>query len=147
MFKSNINRLNDHFDFIFIDCPPNLGNLATAALMSSKYVLIPFEAALFCYQGLSELINTINKTVASGTNAELEILGLVINKFESTIISNEIKDSLIAEFKDKVFNTFISKSTKIIESQAMNQSIVDYAPSHKVSHQFKELIDELLERV
>ena len=147
MFKKNLEQLKKVFDYIFIDCPPNLGNLSTASLIASDYILIPFEAGLFCYQGLSELINTINKTITSGTNPNLKILGLIINKFESTIISNEIKDTLIAEFKDKVFKTLITKSTKIIEAQASNKSIIDYDPNHKVSLQFKDLIQEITDRL
>ena len=147
MFRKNLEKLKTSFDYIFIDCPPNLGNLSTASLIASDYILIPFEAGLFCYQGLSELVNTINKTITSGTNPNLKILGLVINKFESTIISNEIKDSLISEFKDKVFKTLITKSTKIIESQASNKSIIDYDPSHKVSLQFRDLIQEIKDRL
>jgi len=147
MFKKNIKELAKNFDFIFIDCPPNLGNISTASLMSSDYVLIPFEASLFCYQGLSELINTIDKTIASGTNEDLQILGLIINKLESTIISNEIRSALEAEFKDKVFSTVISKSTKIVEAQASNISIVDYEPKHKVSRQFKCLVTEFLDKI
>ncbi len=147
MFKKNIESLKQQYDFIIIDCPPNLGNLSTGALMSSDYVLIPFEASLFCYQGLSELINTIDKTISSGTNENLKILGLIINKLESTIISNEIRTALENEFKEKVFKTIVSKSTKVVEAQAMHKSIVDYAPSHKVANQFVSLVDELLERV
>lgn len=147
MFKKNLKEYSKKFDFIFIDCPPNLGNISTASLMSSDYVLIPFEASLFCYQGLSELINTIDKTITSGTNEDLQILGLIVNKLESTIISNEIRSALEAEFKDKVFDTVISKSTKIVEAQASNVSIVDYDLKHKVSRQFKNLITEFLEKV
>ena len=147
MFKKNIKEYSSYFDFIFIDCPPNFGNISTASLMSSDYVLIPFEASLFCYQGLSELINTIDKTISSGTNEDLQILGLIINKLERTIISNEIINALEAEFKDKIFNTVINKSTKIVEAQASNVSIVDYVPKHKSAIQFKNLINEFLDKL
>jgi len=146
VLSKNIKKYNK-YDFVIIDCPPSLGNLSIASLMASDYVLIPFECSLYCYQGLTELMTTINKVQSSGLNSNLKNLGMVINKHEKTIISDEILTELKREFGDLVFKQKISKSVKLIESPAVKQSIVEYDSKHKVSIQVTAFIDEILDKI
>ena len=57
--RTAIRDLGDACDFAFIDTPPNLGLLLTAALTASTHVLIPVQAAPFALTGLRDLLQVI----------------------------------------------------------------------------------------
>ncbi len=78
------NQIREHantYDLVFIDCPPQLGKLLTAALYSADYVLVPCAADAMGLQGLSDLAYTIEQ-VRKNVNSELQMLGAVINLYK-----------------------------------------------------------------
>ena len=68
-------------DLIFIDCPPQLGKLLTAALYSATHVLMPCAADAMGLQGLADLAFTIEQ-VRKNVNGDLQMLGAVINLYK-----------------------------------------------------------------
>jgi len=87
--KSAIRKLDDYFDYCFIDCPPQLGILVVNALASSNDVIIPVKTDYLSFRGLSAIINTINN-VTSGDeedslNPNLNLLGIIATFFESNV--------------------------------------------------------------
>ena len=54
-----LNRINEAYDFIIIDCSPSLGLITTNALTASDSVLIPVQCEFFALEGLGKLLNTI----------------------------------------------------------------------------------------
>jgi chromosome partitioning protein len=78
------NQIREHgksYDLVFIDCPPQLGKLLTAALYSADYVLVPCAADAMGLQGLSDLAFTIEQ-VRKNVNSDLQMLGAVINLYK-----------------------------------------------------------------
>jgi len=69
------------YDLVFIDCPPQLGKLLTAALYSAHYVLVPCAADAMGLQGLADLAYTIEQ-VRKNVNSDLGMLGAVINLYK-----------------------------------------------------------------
>ena len=65
------------YDYIFIDCPPALGLLTINSLVAANSVLVPLQCEFFALEGLSALINTIEK-IKSGFNAGIELEGVVL---------------------------------------------------------------------
>ena len=51
--RSALNRVNDNYDFIFIDCPPALDLLTINALSAADTVLVPIQCEFFALEGLS----------------------------------------------------------------------------------------------
>ena len=57
--RSALNKVNDKYDYIFIDCPPSLDLLTINALSAADSVLVPIQCEFYALEGLSELMNTI----------------------------------------------------------------------------------------
>ena len=57
--KSALDAISDQYDFVFIDCPPSLGQLSINAFTASDSILIPVQSEYYAMEGLSQLLNTI----------------------------------------------------------------------------------------
>lgn len=89
-------KLREYFDFIFIDCPPQLGTLLTNALTAADEVIVPVKTDYLAYRGLAALVETI-EGVKSGDgdrslNPDLKFAGVIATMFQIT--SNDHRDVL-----------------------------------------------------
>jgi len=134
------------YDFVLIDCPPNLGVLNDSALMASSFVLIPVESDFLATKGLSNLLRKI-EAIQESFNPNLEVLGLLMTKFDNTILSADMNEEVREVFEGLVFQTNIRKYTAVRESHAVKQTLLEYAPTHKSTQDYKNLALEILERL
>jgi chromosome partitioning protein len=113
------------FDYIFIDTPPSLGVLTVNALAAANYLIIPMRPSLYSMQGTNDLMATISK-VKKSLNPGLEILGVIINCFDSIpVISRQIKDEIKQSFKERMFETILSKTIKYEEAIAQRKGVIN----------------------
>ena len=92
ILKKSLKVFTNYFDYIFIDCPPQLGILTTNALVAADKVIIPTKAEYLSYRGIRALKNTINKIISEDLNNNLKLLGFIITMFEKNI--NDQRDIL-----------------------------------------------------
>jgi chromosome partitioning protein len=146
------NQLIEHgqeYDLVFIDCPPQLGKLLTAAMYASEYVIIPCAADAMGLQGLSDLAYTIEQ-IKKNVNANLKLLGAVVNLFKpQRNISAEARQTIEQEINlvGYVFDTNVHDYAKIAEAPSQHLPIALYAPDHRASDLLASLTDEVLDRL
>ncbi len=113
--RKAVKKLEDYFDYTFIDCPPQLGTLLVNALVAAGEVIIPVKTDYLSYRGLKALLNSIEE-IQSGDgdrslNPELRLAGIIATMFEQCV--NDQKDILtILEEKALVIGT-IKKSADV----------------------------------
>ena len=131
------------FDNVFIDTPPALNFYTRSALIAADHCIIPFDCDAFSKQALYSLLETVDE-VKADHNPELNIEGIVVNQFQQRAkLPTQLVDELLAD-ELPVFNTKLSSSVKIRESHSAAQPMIQYAPTHKVTEEFKRLYEELL---
>ncbi|HEV2706118.1 MAG TPA: ParA family protein [Pyrinomonadaceae bacterium] len=146
------NQLKEHgrnYDLVFVDCPPQLGKLLTAALYTADYVIVPCAADAMGLQGLSDLAYTIEQ-VRKNVNSELQMLGAVINLYKpQRNLSAESRQAVEAavELVGHVFDTNLHDYSKIAEAPSQKLPVVLYAKTHRAADQMWSLTDELLDRL
>lgn len=146
------NQLQEHgraYDLVFIDCPPQLGKLLTAALYSADYVLVPCAADAMGLQGLSDLAFTIEQ-VRKNVNSELRMLGAVINLYKpQRNLSAESRGAVeeAINLVGHVFDTNLHDYSKVAEAPSQKLPAVLYAKSHRAADQLWTLTDEVLDRL
>ncbi|MEO1962561.1 MAG: ParA family protein, partial [Cycloclasticus sp.] len=97
---------------------------------------------VFSKQALYSLLDTVDE-VKADHNPDLVIEGIVVNQFQRRAnLPAQLVNELIAD-KLKLFKTKISPSVKIRESHSACQPMIQYAPTHKVTEEFKSLYAEL----
>lgn len=114
------------YDFILIDCPPALGLLTINSLVASNSVLVPLQCEFFALEGLSALINTIEK-IKSGLNPIINLEGVVLTMFDKrNSLSSLVEKDVRSYFKKKVFNTVIPRNVRISEAPSHGKPVLIY---------------------
>ena len=146
------NQLKEHgagYDLIFLDCPPQLGKLLTAALYSADFVIVPCAADAMGLQGLSDLAFTIGQ-VKKNVNSNLRMLGAVINLYKpSRNLSAESRQAVEAAvgLVGHVFDMNLHDYSKVAEAPSQKLPAVIYAKSHRAADQWWGFTDEVLEKL
>ena len=115
VIKNTLEPIESHFDFIFMDCPPSLGDIVLNSVVYADYVILPVDGGAFALDALSRFIDFINSAREEG-HTQAEILGVLITMKDGR--SNHEKDigsAVRAEHGDLVFNAEIKKRAKIKE--------------------------------
>jgi chromosome partitioning protein len=135
-----------HFDYVFLDCPPSLGQLTRAALGASAAVYIPIQCEYFAMEGLSQIIELARQTKARD-NHRLEIGGIVLTMYDPELeLANEVASEVRGYFDDAVFRTMIPRDVHVSEAPSHGQSVLDYAPRARGARAYTELVMEVIER-
>ncbi len=134
------------FDYVFLDCPPSLGQLTRAALGTSAEIYIPIQCEYFAMEGLSQIIELARQTKARD-NHRLEIGGIVLTMFDPALeLANEVADEVRGFFAETVFESLIPRDVSISEAPSHGLSVLDYAPRARGTRAYTELVMEVLDR-
>lgn len=142
--KSAIDAISDEYDFIFIDCPPSLGQLSINAFTASDSILIPVQSEYYAMEGLSQLLNTI-RLVQKHFNKDLGVEGVLLTMLDArTNLGAEVVKEVQSYFSKKVYKTIIPRITKLAEAPSYGQPITEYAPRSRGAKVYDELAKEVL---
>ncbi len=136
----------DKYDYIIMDCPPSLGLMTFNAITASDYVIIPLVAEILPFNGLkmiSDFIGQLKKYL----NPKIEILGILITRWESTNLSKGIEERLRNNLGEKIFTTKIRKNVTIAQAPLEATNIVEYDPKSNGAIDYQAFTDEILERM
>jgi len=144
--KDALGKIKKKYEFIIIDTAPTLGLITLNSLVAADAVLIPIQSSYLCLEGTDDLLETIEK-VKKVANNKLSIIGVLITLHDKrTNISKDVVERIRSVFGKKVFSTVISKNVKLEESPAYKESIFTFAPSSVGAKQYKQVVEEILER-
>lgn len=140
-------NLKNEFDFVFIDSPPSLGLLTLNALTAASDVLIPIQCEYYALEGLSLLMNTLDR-VRKHLNPSLNILGVLLTMFDArTNLSIQVVEEVKKYFNQKVFKTIIPRNVRLGEAPSHGKPIVLYDSRSRGAEVYRDLAKEVLERV
>jgi len=138
--------LRGMYDFVIIDCPPSINMLTVNALTAADGVLIPMQCEYYALEGLSSLLNTIEK-VRNSVNPKLEVYGLLRTMVDPRInLSNEVSDQLIAHFNDKVFRTVVPRNVRLAEAPSFGVPVLYHDRASRGALAYLALAGEILRR-
>ncbi len=91
--KNLLGQLDNHYDYVLIDCPPVLGNLTDNALNAARRVLIPIQAEATSVRALDLLFDQI-ESIERGLNIHIQVLGVVPNLVQDSVMARTILKDL-----------------------------------------------------
>ncbi|MGQ9631643.1 MAG: AAA family ATPase [bacterium] len=143
--KSKLAEVEGEYDYIVIDCPPNLNYLTINALCAATDVIIPIEPAYYPLVGIAQLTRTI-KQVKSKLNPDLKIFGVLLTKYDKQLnIAKESLAQVKSWFGNLVFKTVIPLNVRLSESPSQKKSIFEYARTSAGANAYRDLVKEILE--
>jgi chromosome partitioning protein len=143
-----LKRIQDeshHYDYIVLDCPPNLGILTWNALNAADEIIVPVEPSFFSLHGLAKISETL-QVVNRSRETALEVHALLTIFNSEANFSHEIYEEVKAHFQSRLFTTIIHEHTSLKEAAAAGQSIAQYAPQSQAFQDYLNLAVEYLER-
>ena len=143
--RKALKGIDEEWDVVFFDCPPNLGLLTVNALVAADHALLSAEAQYFAMQGVEQALEVI-ELARDGLNPDLQWLGVVFNIADMrTVHSRDAYDSLKQHVGDKLLDTTVRQSIAYAESAERAVSILDHRPD--LGQDYMALADELLGRL
>lgn len=132
------------FNFIIIDCPPALDLLTLNSLVAADSVLITMQAEYFALEGISELLDTIER-IRGALNPQLEIEGVLLTMFDDrTNLAQQVTAELKKFFGDKVFATTIPRNVRLAEAPSHGKPVILYDPKSKGAESYIQLAKEVI---
>lgn len=142
--KEKLEKIEDKFHYIIIDCPPSLGLLTVNAFTASNSLLIPIQCEYYALEGVGQLMNTVN-IVKKQLNKDLYIEGVVLTMHDArTNLSTQVIKEVKSFFKDNVYKTIIPRNIKLSEAPSYGMPISVYAPLSKGAKYYEKLANEIL---
>lgn len=138
--------LGNRYDYIIIDCSPNLGQLTLNALVAADEIIIPVQAAYLPIKGLEQLLKTISR-VKRKMNPKLHIMGILLTMVDyRTNYANEITEVLYQVYGNEIhiFENVIPMSVRAAETPAEGISIYKHDPKGKVADAYTALTKEVI---
>ena len=120
-----LNNFRSDYDYILIDCPPNLGILTINAIRACNEIVIPVEASRFSLEGMDQLIGIMN-LVQDRLSHKVDFKVLVVN-FDSRLRhSFKMLERIKSNFKEKIFSIIIHVNVKLKEAQNEGEHIFNF---------------------
>ena len=141
-----INSTKNDFSYIFIDCPPSLSLLTIMSLVVAKSLIVPLQAEFFALEGLSQLMQTIDR-VKNKLNPTLEIRGVLLTMFDKrNKLSAQVEEDAREFFKEKVYQTVIPRNVRLSEAPSHGVPILIYDKLCAGSKSYSNFTDEFLKQ-
>ena len=144
ILKELIDPIRSNYDFIIIDSPPSLGLLTINAFTSSDEILIPLQAQYLALQGLTKLMEVIEK-IQRRLNKDLKLGGVFITQYDKRkVLNRDVVETIEAHFKKDVFKTKIRDNVALAEAPAQGLDIFRYNSKSYGAEDYLKLSKELL---
>jgi chromosome partitioning protein len=145
--RQALDPLRPRFEFIVIDCPPALDLLTLNALVAADTVLIPMQAEYFALEGVTELLDTIDR-IRVELNPALAVEGVVLTMFdERTNLAQSVASELRGFFGDLMCQTTIPRNVRLAEAPSHGKPALLYDPHARGTEAYLALAKEIMQRV
>lgn len=130
------------YDYVIIDCPPNLAMTTINAISAAKIILIPIECKLESYEAVPRLMNTLRKAM---TEFKKTVRIYALPTFvERTNLARDMHDAIKEKFETSCLSP-IHKNTKLAEAFAARQPINHYDITSTGAVDYVRIAKELID--
>jgi chromosome partitioning protein len=133
------------YDYVLIDCPPNLGLLTVNGLVAANGVIIPVQTQYYAMKGLTNLVKVIT-AIRLKLNRNLRILGLLPTFYDGrTNLARDMLDELRVVGDHHVFSSIVRNTVKLGEAPLVGRPITSYAGASEAARTYRELAREVVD--
>jgi chromosome partitioning protein len=153
-FEARTHRLDQamrssppRWDIVLIDCPPSLGLLTVNAMVASHALLVPLQCEFFALEGLSQLLNTVER-IRARFNPGLSILGVVLTMYDRrNRLTDQVSDDVRSVLGRVVFDTVIPRNVRLSEAPSHGLPALIYDHKCAGSEAYIALAREVIGRL
>ncbi len=142
--RTKLTAIRERYQYVLIDCPPALDLLTLNALLAADSVLVPIQCEFFALEGVSELMDTIDR-VRDTFQHPIKIEGILLTMFDDrTNLTRQVAQDLNEFFAGDVFKTIIPRSVRLAEAPSFGKPIVLYDVRSRGAEAYIKLAKEIL---
>ena len=130
------------YDFVIIDGPPRVYDVARSAIMASDLVLIPVQPSPYDVWAAKEIVDLIVE--ARVYKPDLRAAFAINRKIVNTALGRDVSDAL-SDYPIPVFNTAICQRVALAESAAQGQAVLETEPDCVAAKEIRQLVQEIEE--
>jgi chromosome partitioning protein len=143
--KDALASVRDRYNYILIDCPPALDLLTLNAMIAADSILIPIQCEFFALEGISQLMDTIDR-LREGLHPALTVEGVLLTMFDDrTNLTRQVANDLRDFFAEQVFTTVIPRSIRLAEAPSFGKPIISYDLRSRGAESYIKLAKEIVE--
>lgn len=145
--KAALERVQDKYDLILIDCPPSLELLTLNGLMAAEGILVPVQCEYYALEGLTDLMATL-RMVKKRLNPRLEIFGVALTMFDGrTNFSTQVAQEVRRHFPGKVYANVIPRNVRLAEAPSHGLPVTVYDRSSRGAVAYRAMAEEIMKKL
>ncbi len=143
ILRRAIDPVRSRYDFILIDCPPQLSILTINALASADQVLIPVKTDYLAYRGLEQLLDTVAE-IRELVNPQLSILGVIATMYEMRVKDDQ---EILRLLQDKYDVIAVVKKLAIVKRGVYDgKAVMEQAPNNDAATEYQKVAERMMEK-
>lgn len=145
--KRAIAALENDFDFVLFDCPPEFGRMTSAAVSLSDFLLIPCVSTWLGLRSIEQMVNFVD-THTRDARIDSERTGIVMTFYTTRRAGPElVRQEAKKLFRGRLLRSIIRERTELDYSQEAHKSVFEYAPGSDASEDYAALAKEVIKRM
>ena len=133
--------LSRGYEFVLIDGPPRVYDVAKSAIAASNIVVIPVQPSPYDVWAVKEIVDLLHEASVYAPN--LKSAFAINRKIANTALGRDVVEAL-AEYPIHVLATAICQRVALAESAARGQTVFETSPASAGARELTSLVDELL---
>ena len=144
LLRSALKIARTHYDYIIVDCPPNLGTLTVNAMMAADWALIPCDMSILALEGVDDIVETLDALDDTFGHA-LPVLGMLRTRVDlrNQKMNGRIEDALRSRYASMLLDTVIPVNTRLAQAQMDGQPILRHDAACSGAKAYDALLEEL----
>ena len=133
--------VRNEYDFILIDCPPQLSILTINALSCADGVIIPVKTDYLAYRGLTQLQDSIQE-IQELINPKLKVLGVIATLYEKRVADD---NAILAALKSEYNLLGVIKRLAVAKKGIYDGlAVVEQTPGSEISIEYNKIADMMI---
>ena len=130
------------YDFVFFDCPGNLGFVTVNAMVAAGRVIVPLQCEYYALEGLAKLAEEVQAIQEDGK--AVAIAGIVPTMWNGTTLNRDVRNEVRRVFPQILYDACIRRNVKLGEAPSHGKHIFEYAPDSHGAEDYSQLVREFV---
>jgi len=139
-----LDKISEDFDYVIIDCPPNLGPLTQNAIFVSTDIIVPVNYDNFALRGVKTLFNKVHEIKEDQAGYSIKVVRNkrdLRDKKMTSSIEGELSNNLPKEY---IMETIVRKASVLEQSRIDLEPIAIHAPKSPIKKDYDDLAEEYI---
>ncbi len=142
--RDSLAEIRDRYRFIFIDCPPSLGNLTLNGLIAADSLIVPIQCEYYALKALGRFLK-MTRTIRAEYNPNLRYRGFLLTMVDQrNNLTKRVIKKVRATLQGLVFSTEIPRNVRLAEVPYYGKPVLLFDKHCKGATSYLELAKELL---